>query len=74
MVSQKHVDKIQVIVLETPDVNKIRQAKKWLHGAAMLLADASNGCEMVERIAKEAQTVALMAEIAQNQYESVHTK
>jgi hypothetical protein len=56
------------ITLQVPDLETLKKARRWLAGAARLLGDASNGCPMVERIACEAATVALMAEVAVLEY------
>jgi hypothetical protein len=65
----KTLDEQPRIVLAIPDVFVLKKARRWLRGSAMLLADASNGCAMVERIAREAATVATMAEAAIIEYE-----
>ena len=70
--TKKVIDKNPRIVLGKPDVAKIEMARRWLRGAARLLDDASNGDELVDRIAHEAAILANMAEIALFD-ENVHT-
>lgn len=62
--SAQTIDNSPRIVLAAPDIDKIKQARRFLRGAAELLADASNGNEFLDRVAGEASTLALMAEIA----------
>jgi flagellar basal body P-ring protein FlgI len=66
--SEKNIDNSPRIVLAKPDIETVKRARRWLRGAAMLLADASNGSEMIDRIAREASTLALMAEVAVLEY------
>ena len=66
--SEKNIDNSPRIVLAKPDIETVKRARLWLRGAAMLLADASNGSEMIARIAREASTLALMAEVAVLEY------
>lgn len=66
--SEKNIDNSPRIVLAKPDIETVKRARRWLRGAAMLLADASNGSEMIDRIAHEASTLALMAEVAVLEY------
>jgi len=62
------IDKEPRIVFAKPDIEAVKQARRWLRGAAMLLADAANGSPMIEQIARETSTVALMAEVAVLEY------
>lgn len=59
----KGIDKPPRIVLNQPDMNVVDQARRWLRGAAMLLADASNGDPVIERLACETSSLALVAEV-----------
>ena len=70
----KSLDKSSSSVVGKPDVEAIKRARRWLRGAAKLLAEAANGCPMVERIACETQTVALMAEVAACEYSELPVK
>jgi hypothetical protein len=67
--SEKALDKSPRIVLAKPDMETVKRARRWLRGAAMLLADASNGDPLIERLAGEASIVALLAEVAILEYE-----
>lgn len=62
--SDNHIDNTPRIVLDKPDIKKINTARRWLRGAAMLLAESSNGDEFIDRLANEASVLANMAEIA----------
>lgn len=58
------LDTSPTIMLANPNVDTVKRARRWLRGAAMLLADASNGDPIVERLACEASTLATVTEIA----------
>lgn len=62
--TDESIDNKPRIVLDKPDLEKINTARRWLRGAAMLLAESSNGDEFVDRLANEASVLANMAEIA----------
>lgn len=62
------VDNDPRIVLAKLDIEAVKRARRWLRGAAMLLADASNGDELIDRIADEAAVLANMAAIALHEY------
>jgi hypothetical protein len=66
--AKKHLDKLLPVVSKKPDVEAIKQARRWLRGAAMLLADASNGVPTIERLAREAIALSAVAEILEHDY------
>lgn len=57
------IDTTPSIVLSKPDAEAINRARRWLRGAAALLAAASNGDPTIEKIAAEASTLAVVTEI-----------
>ena len=46
------------------------RARRWLQGAAMLLADASNGDPVVEKLAHEAMILSSVTEVVAYEYVS----
>jgi hypothetical protein len=61
--AKKCLDKHKVVVKQKPDMETVKRARRWLRGAARLLADASNGDSAIEHIAREAASVAVLAEV-----------
>jgi len=59
----KAIDKSPSIVLASPDMETIKRARRWIMGAARLLADASNGDSAIERIATEAACLAAVTDV-----------
>jgi hypothetical protein len=69
--TKKYIDNTSIDVVgenritnAPPDVTQLNTARRWLLGASKILADASNGDELVDRIAGEAAVLANMTEIA----------
>jgi CheY-like chemotaxis protein len=62
--SLESLDNKPSIVLANPDLEAVKRARRWLRGAALILHDAANGHETVERIASEAALLADLAAIA----------
>jgi hypothetical protein len=58
------IDKTSGIVLSHPDLQKIKDARRWLLGASRLLDEAANGHELTQRISAEAAVLVNMADIA----------
>jgi hypothetical protein len=46
------------------DLETVKKVRRWLRGAAMLLAEAANGDPAIEHIAREVSDAATMTEAA----------
>lgn len=71
--TQNRIDAIPPAVLRIegipPDVEKAKLARRWLMGAAKLLADASNGDPVMDRLAREASLLSTVADVVIHEYQ-----
>jgi hypothetical protein len=65
---ESSIDNSLRIVVSKPNIQTLNRARRWLRGAAALLADASNGDRVVEKLACEASTLSVMTEIIAREY------
>ena len=63
VVANNSLDKSPRIVLAKPDVATLNRARRWILGAALLLDKAANGDPVIERLAREAMQLSVVAEI-----------
>jgi hypothetical protein len=63
VVTNNGIDKSPRIVLAKPDASTLNQARRWILGAALLLDKAANGDPVIERLAREAMQLSVVAEI-----------
>lgn len=68
--ANKYLDNQPRIIPKKPNTEVMMRARRWLQGAAMLLADASNGDPVVEKLAHEAMILSSVTEVVAYEYVS----